>query len=451
MWEAFTRYLLVHALEPSMIVQNLVTSVDVLLLFSPRTARRDAWRQRLWQAAALFLALVVLNGAWEVVVSGPNSFYLTHLLLLIGYAWAEGRLDRDGWRSCAVTIALFYAVEVCMIALSSTLTPQLISIRLEAVLRNATVLLTAGVAWLFRRFDYSRFPDSPNGHLALSVIIAAATATLCAYYGAFYRNTSSANARGHLFATLAFAAILTIDLVAYYLGYTVRRQLDTERRLQAENYSLQNNKRMLQLSQQNIEDMRKLRHDLKNHYGYMDVLLKKGRYKELLAYFEEMQASTVEQLTYMDFGNENISAILNLERSKAKNRGIELDCRVIVERELPFGENDICSILTNLIDNALEACGRQKIPNATVEVGINQKPSTLYLCVVNPVDESLGREKLLSLKTTKGDVRFHGYGSRIVNDIAKKYNGQVRRTVERGKYIVDVMLDLRWNEADGAK
>ena len=98
-----------------------------------------------------------------------------------------------------------------------------------------------------------------------------------------------------------------------------------------------------------------------------------------------------------------------------------------------------------------DVTGRQKIPNATVEVGINQKPSTLYLCVVNPVDESLGREKLLSLKTTKGDVRFHGYGSRIVNDIAKKYNGQVRRTVERGKYIVDVMLDLRWNEAAGAK
>ena len=81
-----------------------------------------------------------------------------------------------------------------------------------------------------------------------------------------------------------------------------------------------------------------------------------------------------------------------------------------------------------------------------VEVGINQKNAALYICILNPVDEKLGRENLLSLKTTKKDKAFHGYGARIVDSIVQKYNGQINRSIENGKYRVDIMLDLRWAE-----
>ena len=114
--------------------------------------------------------------------------------------------------------------------------------------------------------------------------------------------------------------------------------------------------------------------------------------------------------------------------------------------QLPFAETDLCSLFTNLIDNALEAIQRQNIANGVVEVGINQKNAALYICVLNPVDEHLGKETLLSLKTTKKDKTKHGYGVRIVDSIVQKYNGQINRSVENGKYRVDIMLDLRWAE-----
>ena len=141
-----------------------------------------------------------------------------------------------------------------------------------------------------------------------------------------------------------------------------------------------------------------------------------------------------------------LNTILNLEQSRAHAQGCVLDHRVFVAPELPFAETDLCSLFTNLIDNALEAIQRQGIENGVVEVGINQKNAALYICILNPVDEKLGRENLLSLKTTKKDKAFHGYGTRIVDSIVQKYNGQINRSIENGKYRVDIMLDLRWAE-----
>ena len=141
-----------------------------------------------------------------------------------------------------------------------------------------------------------------------------------------------------------------------------------------------------------------------------------------------------------------LNTILNLEQGRAHAQGCALDHRIFVAPHLPFAETDLCSLFTNLIDNALEAIQRQNIANGVVEVGINQKNAALYICVLNPVDEQLGKETLLSLKTTKKDKTMHGYGVRIVDSIVQKYNGQINRSVENGKYRVDIMLDLRWAE-----
>ena len=141
-----------------------------------------------------------------------------------------------------------------------------------------------------------------------------------------------------------------------------------------------------------------------------------------------------------------LNTILNLEQGRAHAQGCALDHRIFVAPQLPFAETDLCSLFTNLIDNALEAIQRQNIANGVVEVGINQKNAALYICVLNPVDEQLGKETLLSLKTTKKDKTMHGYGVRIVDSIVQKYNGQINRSIENGKYRVDIMLDLRWAE-----
>lgn len=65
----------------------------------------------------------------------------------------------------------------------------------------------------------------------------------------------------------------------------------------------------------------------------------------------------------------------------------------------------------------------------------------LVMRITNTVGEKQ-RANALNLETDKDNKDLHGFGSKIADDIAKKYNGQIIRSVEEDKFVVDVMLDL---------
>lgn len=442
LWE----YMTSMAFEPSMTIQNAVTCAAVLILFS-----KWGWGRRYWlglgaQFLTLFIALVAMNGVWMVLFHSAGSYFVTHLLLMAGYVLWLGRLKR---RQYVVTVILFYAVETAGIVLSSII-PEILPSdsygALEIVLRNLVVLATLAVAVFFKRRGILGFQNLNPVSMVYALIIGAATALLAmAYSGSRSRYDRSAA----LFALLAFSCILIIDFVAYYMNYAVASAQEREKQLVIENYMAQSDKELLRLNQQNLDDMRKIRHDIKNHFSYLEVLFREGRYDEAVNYFDQLTETVLPQLSYIDCGNRTVSAILNLEAAKAKAQGIELDYRCMVEPELPVRDSDLCALMTNLIDNAMEAMVRQGQTDGAVEVGLRQKGSSLYLCVINPVDGALKPEDLLSLRTTKEDRALHGYGHKIVEGIAARYDGAVNREIRDGRYIVDVVLDMTCSESEG--
>ena len=444
MLERLANYCTNRIVEPSMIIQNLTTSLDVLIVVGINSGKKRSPQQYALHFAAILAALVVLNGLWEITLRRMGSYFFTHLVLLVGYAAALGQFRQ---RSCQITLLLFYAVEVCVIVFSSAFPAAMAELAYgstaEIWLRNASVLLTVPIALWFYRYSIRPFHSIPDVSLWYAVTIALSTASLCWYYN---EKKASINIPGHVLALLALACVLVLNLVAYYLDYSVCKHNEAERQLMAEKYMAQSERNLMELSRQNLEELRAIRHDIKNQYAYMNVLLQEQRYEELAEFFNQNKQANSKPLSGIDCGNLVLNTILNLEQSRAHAQGCTLDHRVFVAPQLPFAETDLCSLFTNLIDNALEAIQRQKIPHGVVEVGINQKNAALYICVLNPVDEQLGTEKLLSLRTTKKEKALHGYGSHIVDSIVQKYDGQITRSIENGKYRVDIMLNLHWAE-----
>ena len=443
MLERLTYYLQTFAFEPSMVIQNVVTSLSVLMILEKDPEkRREHWRQRAVSAVVLFAVLVVLNGVWEMLFLRQGGYFVTHPLLLVGYALWLQQLKK---KSCQITMLLFYAAEMCLILLSATFPNALADVAygstIEIFLRNAFVLLTLPMALWFRRYSIQQFLDIPVVSLYYAYIISTATIALALLYN---QVRSDFTFNSNVFALSAFGCILVLNLVAYYLDYAVCQHREAERQLMAEKYIAQSERNLMELSRQNLDELRAIRHDIKNQYAYMDALLTEKRYDELQEFFDQNKQANSKPLSGIDCGNLVLNTILNLEQGRAHAQGCVLDHRIFVAPQLPFAETDLCSLFTNLIDNALEAIQRQNIANGVVEVGINQKNAALYICVLNPVDEQLGRETLLSCKTTKKDKTMHGYGVRIVDGIVQKYNGQISRSIENGKYRVDIMLDLRW-------
>ena len=100
--------------------------------------------------------------------------------------------------------------------------------------------------------------------------------------------------------------------------------------------------------------------------------------------------------------------------------------------EIKISNYDLCRILTNLIDNQIEATDNF-LENRDVELFIKITPANIVIKSTNMYKNSSKK------KPTNKD--FHGYGQKIINDIAKKYNGKYKFSIVEDKYITSTLLD----------
>lgn len=220
--------------------------------------------------------------------------------------------------------------------------------------------------------------------------------------------------------------------------------------LQAERQRSHSEQEMLEWMDDNLDSMRHLRHDLKNQYAYMQILLEQKKYEELKEYFEQMTDNLPLLQGYVDCGNSNMNTLLNLMYSKAKARNVKLSFQLVVPPVLPFKTKRLCSLIGNLVDNAIEECARlQKAgrEDAGIELSIYPQKSYLVICCKNTTDKQRLTRSVGGLRTTKKDEQIHGYGTRIVSRIAEKYNGLAEFQLEGDQFVAKVMLDMMTEEA----
>lgn len=201
-------------------------------------------------------------------------------------------------------------------------------------------------------------------------------------------------------------------------------------------------KMSIEIDKVNREELAKIRHDIKNQFAYVDALLQQGKYEEAQKYVEDYVNTSNPVLNSFSCSNNVINSIINLELTKAKIRGIKIDVKVVVPPSLPFQDSDLVSLLTNMIDNALENYYSENKESLTVRI-MKQNDSIRFI-VSNPVN--MEKINLRALTTTRKTGRGHGYGTKIIKNIAVAYNGYVDFNVEDNHFICDVMLNLNVKE-----
>lgn len=135
--------------------------------------------------------------------------------------------------------------------------------------------------------------------------------------------------------------------------------------------------------------------------------------------------------------NEVVNSIVNLELTKAKLSNININAKAIIPSKLPFKEIDLCSLITNILDNAIENCDRDK--DSPILFSIFKQQDFIRIYCENTIknDSHYGAE----YKTSKKE-KGHGYGIKIIKNIAKSYGGYAYFKVENNKFITDVLLEL---------
>ena len=196
------------------------------------------------------------------------------------------------------------------------------------------------------------------------------------------------------------------------------------------------------LSKENLEEMRRIRHDIKNQFSYMQLILEQGKYDELKKYFEDLNHTVAFSLSYSDCENHVIRDVLNMGIHKLQGR-VKIDYKVAVGENVGIEEVDLTALLINLLDNAVEACERDGIVEGEILFHVRKKEGYLFIVVENPVADSLKTEQFWKEGTAKADKEEHGYGKAIVAAIVQKYEGMIRYTIRDNKFRVEAMLAVK--------
>lgn len=185
--------------------------------------------------------------------------------------------------------------------------------------------------------------------------------------------------------------------------------------------------------------MRMLKHDINNHLSAMSLLLKEGRTEEAQKYLQEITNDLESTMPVARTGIHALDMILWNKISLAKENSITIQPAIDgMLTGLQITDYELCSLLGNLLDNAIEAV--QKLPeeNRQISLRIGRQLDMLCIFCENPF-ASIQKEGNRFI-TLKADHQNHGLGLRQVKHIAHKYNGTVDIKTEDNIFSVSVLL-----------
>lgn len=184
--------------------------------------------------------------------------------------------------------------------------------------------------------------------------------------------------------------------------------------------------------------MRIWRHDYRNHIQTMKVLAANGDMDGIKDYLDELDTDLSKVDTMIKTGNPMADAILNSKISLARSKNITVHVDAYIPVKLKMSELDLCCILGNLFDNAIEASLALPEDQRMIRVYMDMKGTQLYISFTN----FTATKKLTKIggrfKTTKGEG--HGFGLIRIDNIVERLGGYLSRNSEDGAFTTEILI-----------
>lgn len=186
--------------------------------------------------------------------------------------------------------------------------------------------------------------------------------------------------------------------------------------------------------------MRGWRHDYHNHLQSLKGYLSLNKVDQMKNYLNELETDLDSIDTLYHSGNLQLDSILNAKLAIAEKGHIRIHCDASIPPQLHVSDLDLCVILGNLLDNAIESCRKIKDPDERfirVYIGILKKQ--LYISITNATSETVKQRTDHYFTKKRGD---HGHGLKRVDQVVKKYDGYLNRQNEPGVFATEIVLPL---------
>lgn len=246
-----------------------------------------------------------------------------------------------------------------------------------------------------------------------------------------------------LIYVVAFSYIL-INIVIFILYETMNKEAEKNAVLTANQQKHEITERHNDEIVKIYSAIREWRHDYANHMQLVAMLLERSETRdsnidEAVNYIKNLDEKIKSSSAMVSTGNYIVDAIISAKSALAFSFGIRFDYAAALPDSLPIADTDLCSLLSNLLDNAIEACRKLK-ENRYIDLEINVTMRQLNVKITNSTDGKYNRDGV-TFKTTKQN-RWSGIGIRHIEKIVNEYGGLCKITAGDNSFSNQIGIPL---------
>lgn len=190
---------------------------------------------------------------------------------------------------------------------------------------------------------------------------------------------------------------------------------------------------------QSYEEQKSKIHEFKNHIHCVQGLLESDNLPRALDYTRKISNQWTTEMNYIITNHAIVNAVLNQKYKQAKEEGILLVLSVSNMEGLALEDEDIVTLLTNLLDNAMEATRQVEKEKKLIKCRLTYQDHTFTVVIRNPVMGQIVIEEN-RIQTTKSDKENHGMGITNISNVVKKYDGNYVFSCTNGYFTSTVMI-----------
>lgn len=411
----------------------------MILLVFPKKAKR-----RLWLLPLLLLSAVIQLAAHvglSALSFAQDTFILRYVLFMGIFGMAAACIFTRAERGAAFSAVFHFLVSAviaqflgtqtvfCSFGYQAISTFDLRMQFLSALVTIAMMLLSLGFCFCYRK-KLSLLADR---QLLLSDLCSLAFLLLAVLFNQFFCATTEYRIAAILLLVGLFLLHFLVLALLIRIAEEHREKMDSLRLGQQQELQMQYMRELNSL----YDGMRALRHEYHNHATYLKYLLDHEKYGEMAEYLQRFDEPENRYFRFFDTGNKLVDAILSTKIGFAEAQNIPVRVRANLPETLAVDGGSLCCVLSNLLDNAIEASLHEAEPEITVQLQLQK--NYLVILISNRIADDV-LKKNPELHSSKKDLEQHGYGLKNVRNSIRRCSGMIRMDCEDGRFIVTATM-----------
>lgn len=243
----------------------------------------------------------------------------------------------------------------------------------------------------------------------------------------------------HIFSILSILGILMTNSLVYVLYVNMQKDHAKQLEYSILQQAFKSQEKSVEETKILYQSVRSIRHDLKQHFQVALTMLHSGKINEAVDYMEKYNDTVLDGISNKVFcDNDVVNYIINSKSKICSDRHIKI--YFYIANEIPeFSDLDLCVLLGNALDNAIEGVSGEG--NNEIYLELRNVDNFFMISVKNTIINSV-LEDNPNLISTKNEKEVHGLGILSMKEVVQKYNGSIEFYESDNKFCCDMLLDI---------